>query len=205
MQPGCARSKWMLALGVFGACLFVWGLRTWEPLHVVVYRADVQHGSGNRDYRIAISNKLYHARQVLVRVTGLAAADYHLEAAQVSLPAAGHESVILSLSDKLPAGLHAFAVDVTAGLACSLSGTASFGDSGGIAFNDEDNPTPALETVDSQWGSRTPITLDINQRGSQIQTRPGRLGTGRENAGIAEARAVLVLCGRPGGAPVESA
>ena len=62
----------MLALGVFGACLFVWGLRTWEPLHVVVYRADVQHQPGNRDYRIAISNKLYHARQVLVRVTGLA-------------------------------------------------------------------------------------------------------------------------------------
>ncbi|MGO9425244.1 MAG: 4Fe-4S binding protein [Steroidobacteraceae bacterium] len=109
-----SRSKWMLALGLFGACLFVWGLRTWEPLHVVVYRADVQHGSGNRDYRIAISNKLYHAREVLVRVTGLAPADYRLGATQINLPAAGHDSVILSLSDKLPAGLHAFAVDVAA-------------------------------------------------------------------------------------------
>ncbi len=44
MRPAlAARSKWMLALGAFGACLFVWGLRTWEPLHVVVYRAEVQH------------------------------------------------------------------------------------------------------------------------------------------------------------------
>jgi len=109
-----ARSKWTLALGAFGACLFLWGLRTWEPLHVVVYRADVQHQQGNRDYRIAISNKLYHARQVLVHVTGLTAADYTLGATQVSLPAAGHESVLLSLSDKLPRGVHAFAVEVTA-------------------------------------------------------------------------------------------
>ena len=109
-----ARSKWTLALGAFGACLFLWGLQTWEPLHVVVYRAEVQHQQGNRDYRIAISNKLYHARQVLVRVSGLAAADYKLAATEVSLPAAGHESVLLSLSDKLPHGLHAFAVEVTA-------------------------------------------------------------------------------------------
>jgi len=108
-----SRSKWMLALGAFGACLFIWGLVSWEPLHVVVYRADVQHQRGNRDYRIAISNKLYHDRQVLVRVTGLPAADYTLGAAEVSLPAAGHESVLLSLSDKLPHGLHAFTVDVT--------------------------------------------------------------------------------------------
>jgi hypothetical protein len=104
----------MLALGTFGACLFVWGLRTWEPMHVVVYRAEVQHQRGNHDYRIAISNKLYHARQVQVRVTGLSAADYELAAARIDLPPAGHESVMLSLSDKLPHGLHAFAVDVSA-------------------------------------------------------------------------------------------
>ncbi len=109
-----ARSKWVLALGAFGACLFLWGLRSWEPLHVVVYRAEVQHQQGNRDYRIAISNKLYHARQVLVRVSGLGAADYQLGATRISLPAAGHGSVLLSLSDKLPHGVHAFAVEVTA-------------------------------------------------------------------------------------------
>jgi polyferredoxin len=109
-----ARSKWILVLGALGACLFLWGLRTWEPLHVVVYRAEVQQYQGNRDYRIAISNKLYHARQVLVRVTGLAAADYKLGATEVSLPSAGHESVLLSLSDRMPHGVHAFAVEVTA-------------------------------------------------------------------------------------------
>jgi hypothetical protein len=51
---------------------------------------------------------------VLVRVTGLAAADYKLGATEVSLPSAGHESVLLSLSDRLPHGVHAFAVEVTA-------------------------------------------------------------------------------------------
>ena len=109
-----ARSKWTLALGALGACLFVWGLRTWEPLHVVVYRAEVQHQPGNRDYRIAISNKLYHDRRVQVRVTGLPAEDYTLGAAAIDLPPAGHESVMLSLSDKLSHGIHPFAVEVTA-------------------------------------------------------------------------------------------
>jgi polyferredoxin len=109
-----ARSKWVLALGSFGAALFAWGLWTWEPMHVVVYRADVQHQPGNRDYRIAISNKLYHDRMVQVRVTGLPAADYTLEATEVALPSAGHESVMLSLSDKLSHGIHAFAVEVQA-------------------------------------------------------------------------------------------
>ena len=110
-----ARSKWVLALGAFGAGLFAWGLWSWEPLHVVVYRAEVQHQAGNRDYRIAISNKLYRERQVTLRVTGLAAADYALGAARVALPAVGRESVMLSLSDKLPHGIHPFAVEVTAG------------------------------------------------------------------------------------------
>jgi polyferredoxin len=110
-----ARSKWILALGVFGAALFSWGLWTWEPMHVVVYRAEVQHNAGNHDYRIAISNKLYHAREALVRVTGLDAADYTLQSTHIGLPAAGHDSLRLSLSDKLSPGLHAFAVEVTSG------------------------------------------------------------------------------------------
>ncbi|HYA95934.1 MAG TPA: 4Fe-4S dicluster domain-containing protein [Terriglobales bacterium] len=109
-----ARSKWVLVLGALGVGLFVWGLCTWEPLHVVVYRAEVQQTQSNRDYRIAISNKLYHPRQVRVSVTGLSAADYQLGATEVTLPSAGRESVRLSLSDKLPHGVHAFAVEVTA-------------------------------------------------------------------------------------------
>lgn len=108
-----ARSKWMLALGAFGTGLFVWGLHTWEPMHAVVYRADVQHQQDNLDYRIAISNKLYHARRASVRVIGLDPADYRLAATEIDLPAAGHDSILLSLSAKLPHGLHAFAVDVS--------------------------------------------------------------------------------------------
>jgi len=109
-----ARSKWVLALGAFGAALFFWGLWTWEPIHVVVYRAEVQQDRGNRDYRIAITNKLYHERDVRVSVSGLEDSDYTLSGREVSLPAAGHESVILSLSNGLSHGIHAFAVEVTA-------------------------------------------------------------------------------------------
>lgn len=109
-----ARSKWMLALGVFGAGLFSWGLFTWEPLHVVVYRAEVQHQAGNREYRIAITNKRYHPREVQVRVLGLKATDYHLDATHILMPSVGHESIRLSLSNQLTHGVHAFAVEVWA-------------------------------------------------------------------------------------------
>ncbi len=109
-----ARSKWMLALGVFGASLFSWGLLTWEPLHVVVYRAEVQHQTGNRDYRIAITNKRYHPREVQVRVLGLKPTEYHLDSTQILMPSVGHESIRLSLSGQLTHGVHAFAVEVWA-------------------------------------------------------------------------------------------
>ncbi len=109
-----ARTRWVLALGLLGAGLFGWGLWTWQPLHVVVYRAEVQHGAGNRDYRIAMTNKLYQARTVTVRVTGLAPGDYRLGTDRVSLPAAGRGSVTLTVSDQLSRGLHPFAVEVAA-------------------------------------------------------------------------------------------
>ncbi len=108
-----ARSKWVLALGALGAALFTWGLLSWEPLHVVVYRAEVQHTQANRDYRIALTNKLYHERDVHVSVQGLNPGEYQLSSDHVSLPAVGHQSVLLSLSDKLPHGLRAFSVDVS--------------------------------------------------------------------------------------------
>lgn len=106
-----ARSKWTLALGAFGAGLFVWGLLTWEPLHLVVYRNEVQHQAGNLDYRIAISNKLYHERRVQLKVNGLDPGQYTLATSQLDLPAAGHESVLLTLSDRLPHGIHPFTVE----------------------------------------------------------------------------------------------
>ena len=49
-----------------------------------------------------------------MRVTGLPAEDYTLGTTEINLPPAGHESVMLSLSDKLSHGIHPFAVEVTA-------------------------------------------------------------------------------------------
>jgi hypothetical protein len=75
-----------------------------------------------------------------------------LGATEVDLPAAGHESVMLSLSDKLPRGLHAFAVDVTA-----PAGTSGFRSNilqnRGAAMNEQDKPAAALGSVESKWGT----------------------------------------------------
>ena len=89
---------------------------------------------------------------MLVRVTGLDAADYQLGATQLSLPPAGHESVLLSVSDKLPHGVHRLCGRRDrAGLARPVSDTASFR-IGAPPWTKRINPRLLSGSVQSQWG-----------------------------------------------------
>ena len=110
-----ARTGWMIPLAGLGVAIFVWGLWTYEPYHLAVYRAEQQDGTHVNRYRVALSNKLYRPAQVAVRVRGLEAADYRLSSDSLSMAPAGRESVILELSPALAHGLHSFIVDATSG------------------------------------------------------------------------------------------
>lgn len=106
------RVRWTAPLGLLGAAMCTWGMWTYEPYHVSVYQAEVQPGNSIQDYRIALSNKVYHPAQLSVRVTGLAAGSYRLGAAAVTLPAVGRSSVVLAVAPDLPRGLYPIVVDV---------------------------------------------------------------------------------------------
>ncbi len=105
-----SRSAWMGIIAALGASMFLWGLWSWEPLHLAAYRAEVQAAETNLDYRIALTNKRYQPETVAVAIVGLAPADYHLSQSNVTIAAAGRASVILSLSNQLPRGMHSFTV-----------------------------------------------------------------------------------------------
>ena len=108
-----ARSGWMVVVATLGAGMFAWGLWTWEPYHLAVYRAEVQQAEGNRVYRVALSNKRYEPGLVTISVQGLRPEEYHLEGETVALVGAGRGSVILTVSKNLSHGLHSLVVTAT--------------------------------------------------------------------------------------------
>jgi len=109
-----ARAGWMAPFAVFSAAMFIWGLWTYQPYHIVVGRADKQPDQTVQDYRIAVSNKLYRPAELHVRVQGLPEGSYHLSAGDIKLLPAGRESLTLSITQNLPRGLYSFVVEVSA-------------------------------------------------------------------------------------------
>jgi len=104
----------MAPFAVFSAAMFIWGLWTYQPYHIVVGRADKQPDQTVQDYRIAVSNKLYRPAELHVRVQGLPEGSYHLSAGDIKLLPAGRESLTLSITQNLPRGLYSFVVEVSA-------------------------------------------------------------------------------------------
>jgi polyferredoxin len=109
-----ARAKWASLFTALGVCLFAWGLWTYKPYHLMVYRAETQQSRSIQDYRVAISNKLYRPAEFSVRVEGLPPESYQLSATDMQLAAAGRGSVTLSVAPGLKRGLYAIVVVVTA-------------------------------------------------------------------------------------------
>lgn len=109
-----ARARWASAFAALGIALFGWGLWTYEPYHIAIYRAEAQESRTIQDYRIAIANKLYRPAQFSVDVQGLAPGSYHLSAPDVRLAAAGRDSLTLSIAQDLPRGLYGIVITVSA-------------------------------------------------------------------------------------------
>jgi polyferredoxin len=109
-----SRAKWASAFAALGATLFVWGLWTYEPYHVAIYRAEVQQSHTIQNYRIAIVNKLYRPAEFSIQVQGLSPGSYHLTANDVKLAPAGRDSLTLSIAPDLPHGLYTIAITVSA-------------------------------------------------------------------------------------------
>lgn len=109
------RMGWTTPFVVLGAVMFIWGLWSYQPYHVAVGIADNQHGRTVQEYRIALSNKLYHSAELHVRVSGLPPGSYQLSAEDVRLSPVGRESIMLTIVQALPRGLYSVVVEVSAG------------------------------------------------------------------------------------------
>ena len=116
-SPQCsfARAGWMVPLALLGALMFAWGLWTYDPYHIAVGRADGQRSSGvSQEYHITLSNKLYHPADLHIRVLGLPSGKYHLDFDEIKMAPGGRESLVLSMAQDLPHGLHPVVLEVSA-------------------------------------------------------------------------------------------
>lgn len=109
------RMGWTIPFVILGAVMFIWGLWSYQPYHVAVGNADMQQGHSIQEYRIALSNKLYHSAELQVKVLGLPPGSYQLSAEYIKLPPVGRTSLMLSIVKDLPRGMYSFVVEVSAG------------------------------------------------------------------------------------------
>ena len=108
------RMRWTLPFSALGLGLFVWGIISYEYYHLAVYRVDQQYGTVIRDYRVAISNKLYSNAQLSVSIEGVQEKDYNLSSKVVQFDTAGRIDLTLHMNPTIPPGLHTLLVHVTA-------------------------------------------------------------------------------------------
>jgi len=106
------RMRWTLPFSVLGLSMFIWGILTYDGYHLAVYRADKQFGSVIRDYRIAVSNKLYRATEATLRIEGLPENSYSIPEKVLRFDSAGRIDVNLHIESTVPPGLHTFLVHV---------------------------------------------------------------------------------------------
>ncbi len=106
------RMKWTIPFSLLGLGMFVWGLVNYEYYHLAVYRADKEFSASIENYRIRVSNKLYHDASLSIKVEGLPEGSYELSTDTANFDTAGRVDLELHINETLTQGLHRFLVKV---------------------------------------------------------------------------------------------
>lgn len=104
------RVGWVLPVWALGMGMFVWGLMSYNPYHLVVYKSEKDQGAQIDEYRIHMANKLYEEGQLKISVLGLDKESYQLSDEVVTIAEAGRYDAFIKIKNNLPAGLHSFIV-----------------------------------------------------------------------------------------------
>ncbi len=114
LTSGKQRALLITPIFLLGLGLFLWGLWSYQPYQLTVYRAEIMHGQQVSDYRVNIANKRYDPASLKIEVEGLDKAVYSLDTSRLLFDTAGRKDVNLRIKGGLPEGLTTFIVRVTA-------------------------------------------------------------------------------------------
>ena len=104
------RIGWVTPVWLFGASMFVWGLMTYQPYHLAVYKSEKNQGTQVSEYRINIAHKIYKSGDVIITVLGLDEKEYTLTKNSMSFDSVGREDSFVEIKEGLSPGLHSFIV-----------------------------------------------------------------------------------------------
>lgn len=105
------RISWLAPVFVVAVGLFVWGIVSYQPYHMSVYRAEIDQGTTMQDYRINVANKTYAPATVSIRIEGLPQDMYRLDGGdRLNFATADRKDLNLHISDGLPKGLYTITV-----------------------------------------------------------------------------------------------
>jgi len=104
------RTRWTLPIMVLGLVMFTAGIISYQPYHLAVYQAEMQHAAEIRDYRVAVSNKRYQEGLVRISVMGLEDRDFTLSRSKAIFDTVGRVDLHLQIESNLKPGLYSFIV-----------------------------------------------------------------------------------------------
>jgi len=104
------RAGWVLPVWVLGASLFVWGLLSYDPYHLAVYKSEIAHGDQIKQYRVHLANKMYQPGRIKVSVQGLPEGAYQITHEVAQFDTVGRQDVWINIQGDIHPGLHTFTV-----------------------------------------------------------------------------------------------
>ena len=104
------RAMWVMPVWFLGASLFAWGLWSYNPFHLAMYKSDIHQGDQVTEYRINIASKLFVGGAVEVEVEGLEPNQYTISSNRIDFETVGRQDIFLRLDEGLAPGAYNFIV-----------------------------------------------------------------------------------------------
>jgi len=105
-----SRVRAAFPVALLGGVMFAYGLSSYEPYHLSVFRSETRADGLLLDYQINLANKLYHPVDFDVQVEGLPRDSWRLAHDTLHFNSTGRQNINLSISKSLPHGLYNFIV-----------------------------------------------------------------------------------------------
>ncbi|MDH5544337.1 MAG: 4Fe-4S binding protein [Gammaproteobacteria bacterium] len=104
------RFLWVLPPMLIGITMFSWGLFSYQPYHMALYKSENHQGSQVKEYRINFASKLFRPAALTLEVEGLEQDQYSISSQSLNFSSVGRQDVFLRLNDSLPPGMYNFIV-----------------------------------------------------------------------------------------------
>ncbi len=101
-----SRARVAFSVAALGGLMLFYGLTSYEPQHLSVFRAETRADGRLLEYQINVANKLYHPAEVDISIAGIPDNAYELQGKHLHFDTAGRLNGHLLISPYLPHGLY---------------------------------------------------------------------------------------------------